>query len=68
MLIFWHTGRVFIFLQGVVFFRYNILLVHLNHTLECNHGVIRDPLQQMKLESAIDPVFQDLFAVLSDVI
>ena len=40
----------------------------IERTLKCNHGLLHDILQYMKLDSFVDIVFQDLVFVLSDVI
>ena len=60
--------RFFIFYQGKIFLRFTIPLLCLDHTMECRHGFIRDPLESMELGSFIALVFQDLISVLSDVI
>ena len=63
-----HLGRVFIFFQGAIIMRYTRPLICLDHTQEFSHGLIHALLQYKKLDNFTALVFQDLVAVLSDVI
>ena len=52
--------------RGALLPGFNIPLLRLDHTLECKHGFLRDPLHPMDIDIFVYIVLQDLIAVLID--
>ena len=59
---------MFIFCHWEIFLRSTILLLGLQHTLECIHVLLHAPLHPTKLDGFVALILQDIVAVLSDVI